>query len=639
MKRLLACLLILTSAAAHAGAPGEAAIGFLNATKDTPGKWEEFTAVFPGTTQEKKLVIAERLNRLSKRLEQGDLRAVEETTDGDLAAVIISQIVDFDPSQITIHAIGLIRRDDDWQPAPVLASFENTGLRYQPGMGAAAARLEKWMLTRRNHHLTRLREDILSDLLTDIQASKTKDELMEDSPSEIVADFMAACRELDTPLALAHLGGLEPKLPEDWRDIVSITSRALHAPWKADGQWQELTDPSLLHVELHTDADATNATVTIGMFNAARSRPGPADWAIRHFSLEKSDAGLWRIRLPLWLLEEESEDANTHFVPTDYENFPGRLIDSHERKAFDTPIALADEFLTSLTGDDYAAVFPCLSRAVDVEESTQLLSETSRLWRSFRPGTQRPVRLDTHRVGDQAWVIYCGFDPKRPEIPGATLHHLILKKDETGWAIVSTIIPGDDPDLPAALLDWGHEAQARDTDAWLAGMDFGPRLGGLADAPAPSEDEARAITKTWTEALDDTDLRKIFPTITGFDDDTAIRRVFAFLGQELPTPTHYEVLGIHRHGRWAGATIVHRTDEDGDDPVEHRLLHPIVVTSNGPRILPEAILYHATSRAQRFINDSVWKRLRARLPEPAVEELDTLYQKHNKLCESLTVTQ
>jgi len=637
VKSLVACLCLLTHATASAGAPGEAAIAYLEAVRDTPAEWEQFTAIFPGTTSEKKLIITERLTRLSKGLEEGDLRAVEETTKGDLGAVIVSQIVDFDPHQIQIHAVGLLKRDDAWLATPLLASFENTGLRYQPTLAKPAQQLEDWMLKQRNHHLTRLRDDILSDLLEDIRASKARETLRDSTPPEVVQDFILACRDLDIPRALAHLGGLDTELPDDWRDIVSITSRALHSPHQAAGQWLELTDPSILQAELETEADSSSATVTLGLFNAARSRPGPTEWSIRHFTVEKSKEDLWRIRLPLWLLEEEDE-ASAALIDKDlYQRFPTELIRTRERSSFVSPEALVDSYLNALTSDDFGDVFPHLARSPEAATSASLLSETSRLWRGFQSRTQLPIRFDLKMVDEHAWAICGGIDPKRIEIPSSTLLHLQLQRDHTGWVIVSAEQPDGSSDFPRKLLAWGEEVMARDTDEWLPFLGLDHRIGGLALAPAADDTQARQVTQSWIEALSESKLRDIFPTITGFDDDTATKRIFSFLGQELPSPIEYELIGIHRNGRWAGATVRHRTLEE--EPVESMLLHPIVITPAGPRILPEAILYHATTRATRYLNDSVWKRLRSRLPEAAVKELEGLHQEHEKLCKSLNVNE
>lgn len=639
MKRFLVSLCLFTSAAAKAQPPDEAALAFLKTLRETPDQWAANTALFPGTTAEKRLAINEQLKRLGSDLKNGDLRVVGSTTEGGLAGVIVSQIVEFDPNQVRVLAIGLVQREDQWMPAPVLASFENTGIRYQPTLATTAKHLEKWMLNERNRHLTRLREDTLSDLLTDIRASKPKAELLDESPARIVAGFMNACRDMNTPLALAHLGGLQENLPADWQATVSLTSRSLHAPWQATGQWQELTDPSALHTELATEVDETIATVTMGLFNPARSRPGPTEWTVRHFTLEKSEEGLWRICLPQWLLGEKTDEVLESLVDQNLETtLPTRLIRSKPRLAFDDPTTLVDRHLDALMSDDFPSTLPHLSRAISADESAALLSETARLWRTFQPKRQRPVRLDVHASQDRAWAIYGSFDPKRPEIPGSSLLHLILAKDELGWSVIASTAPSEtESDLPAELIAWGSAAIIRDQDAWLPKLGLNQRLGGLANEPAPAEADSRTLAEAWMKALKAANPRGIFPLITGFDDDTAIERILAFLGQELSTPAHYELLGIHRHGRWAGASILHRTL--GAAPVEHRLLHPIVVTPDGPRILPEGILYQATSRAQNYLNGSVWKRLRTRLPEASVQELETLYQEHVELCKSLTETE
>jgi hypothetical protein len=634
VKFLLAVLCLLTNATAQAASPSEAALTYLGELQETTANWSERTAVFPGTTAEKRLIILERLKLLANELKQGKLSVIDEKTDGDLSAVIVSQIVGADPNQIQVHALGMIRRDEAWLPAPVLASFENTGVRYQPELGESAKRLETWMLTERNRQLARLSEDMLSGLLDDIRECKTKKELKDTPPAELVTGFISACQELNIPLALAYLGGLDDPLPEDWRNTVSHTSNALHTPWQEAGPWRELSNLGTLHAALETETDGNHASVTLGLFNPSRSRPGPTEWSVRHFSLQKSEQGLWRIDLPIWLLQGDEDFHNALIDEKLYAEFPKRIIEDSARGAFATPSALVDSFLASLMNKQFAMVLPHLSRYIGKEESAAMLAQSSRLWRRFSPDDKHPLRLAIHTMGDVAWAIYTSFDPQRPDIPGSSQFYLQLEKDDFGWSIAGTADADEAEDVPAEIQAWLRQIEAMDEDEWLAELGLDQRLGGLAAAPAPEEAVTRTVAEAWIEALKSSAPRDIFPTITGFDDKSAIRHIFSFLGQELSTPTQYELLGVHRHGRWAGVTIRHRTTED--EPTEHLLLHPIVVTPGGPRVLPEAILYQANTRAQRYLNESVWKRLRKRLPEEAVAELEALYQKHEKHCETLT---
>lgn len=633
MKLLSVCCCLLIGATAQAVTPDEAALAHLSALRKSTKGWKERTALFPGTTQEKQSIIQRELETLSGVLKEGELQVINSKTAGELAAVMVSHAVEYDPSQLQIHAVALLKTDDKWKPAPVPGSFANTGLRYQPDLAGKARDLETWILSEQNQQEIRLKRQLLADLLKEIRASATPEELSKTSPAAILTGFITACQTLNTPLALAFLGGLENPLPEDWRNTVSLTSRALHTPWLGTGQWRNLTDSNTLAVELETEIEGRHASVTLGLFNPAHSHPSTNEWTVRYFSLERKPDGPWRINLPLWLIEEGEEFSDALIKDEVYAQFPKRLIASTPAGDHPSPLLLVEEFLKGLRADQFSPLLSHLSRSIDADASSDLLGETSRLWRNFKPGHRRPIRLSMESDGEHAWCVYGGFDIKRPEIPSTSLLHLQMKRHDNGWLVTSAKSPGKVEDFPAELVEWARQTNERNEDEWLLELGLDQRLGGLAAAAAPDEDDARRAAETWTTALKSLEPRKIFSSITGFDDEHTTRQIYSFLGQELSTPSNYEILGIHRHGRWAGATIRHR-NLDGNG-FEHLMLHPIVVTPGGPRVMPEAILYNATNRAQRYLNESVWKRLRGRLPEPTVAEFETLYEAHEKLCNSI----
>ena len=637
MKPLLIGCLILAGATARAVSPEDAAMAHIEAMRASTNDWKDKTAIFPGTTKEKQLAIRTLLIKWVDQLKEGELEVIDSKTDDEVAAVMVSQSVGFDPEQVRVHPIALLKRDDDWEPTPVPGSFENTGIRYQPALSAKARRLETWMQSEKSRHLTRLRRELMSDLADQIQSSLSRDELIKNPPAEILLGFIEACQALHTPLALAYLGGLQDPLPEDWRNTVSLTARAFHAPLLSGGNWSDLTSPNTFAVELETEADDEHAAVTIGLFNPTRARPNTDEWAVRYFSLQRQKEGPWRIDLPMWLLQDDDDFANALIDDDLYEQCPRRLISTIEPGEFESPIDLMDSFLSSLSAAEFPRLLAHLSQSISDVQSAELLGESARLWRNFSSDDEIPLRLAVHTAGNHAWGIYGSFDSKRPRVPDSSLLHLQMKKDGGNWAVISAVDPEDVAEVPDELLKWADEALLRDEDEWLAELGFDQRLGGLAAADAPGKEAAQAVAEAWTRALKSAQPRSIFSTITGFDDDQTTRHVFSFLGQELGTPCEYEIVGIHRHGRWAGATIRHRTLTE--PTTEHWMLHPIVVTPGGPRVMPEAILFNATNRAQRYLNESVWRRLRGRLPEATVAELEVLHEAHDKLCESLKPTE
>ncbi len=110
----------------------ETALAFLKKASKNEIKVNEDTAIAEGTTREKLKSIIDRLERLGKELGDGKREVISSKVDGQLAGVIVAQYDEFDPVQVSMHAVALIQRDDIWLAAPVPASFENTGISYVP---------------------------------------------------------------------------------------------------------------------------------------------------------------------------------------------------------------------------------------------------------------------------------------------------------------------------------------------------------------------------------------------------------------------------------------------------------------------------------------------------------------------------
>ena len=156
------CLLIAASSCSLFAAesnPGKAAIAYLEQVRDgklnlDPGK---ATAISPHILEKKRLSIASRLKRLENDLGKGKLELGREKVEGDLAAVLIWKADGFDPSQMQVIPVGMVKRDGRWLATPVPASFENCGISYVADTRKRIEALESWMLRGQVEDLFQLR--------------------------------------------------------------------------------------------------------------------------------------------------------------------------------------------------------------------------------------------------------------------------------------------------------------------------------------------------------------------------------------------------------------------------------------------------------------------------------------------------
>lgn len=622
-----ACLCVLP--VLHAAGPGERALAFLEALREDEPDWQGESAIIEGTTREKRRAIGGRLETLGNQLEKGALRVLEERTADSLAAVLVAQVVEGDPSSAQVHAVALIRRDERWLPAPLPASFDNTGIRYVPDLAGKARELEDWMLRERARRLAELRETLRGRLLADIRGTTTRDALFEGPPEKLVTDFIAACRRHDLAAALAFLGGLEDPLPDDWDQTVALMADALSRPSGTPGAWDTLLAPAVMRVVMHVETEAESATVSLGEFDPVQDPPGLELWRVRHVRLDRNDAGFWRLRLPDWLTRDGSEHRGPRALDSEmHAAVPGKLLAAGDAIRPDTAEKLATIVLDALAASGPERLFRTLA-AVGDDRAADALRGFSRLWRRYQDGDPEPLRLDLETDAETAILLFGDFAPDRPEIPPSRIRRLKFERESEGWALAPLANPDLDADFPPVLALRAERAQQRDQAAWLEELGLETRLGGLPAGDAPALEATRDTARRWLDALAAGRPRAILAETTAFDDDTGLKRLLDYLGRELAGGCTFEIVATHRHGRWAAASVRHTPPDPDQAPTD--LLHPVVNTPKGPKILPEAILYRPATRSREFLNDSVWKRLAGRLPEAAVNELKQLHEDHNQL--------
>lgn len=631
MRLLIVGLLILSPLAYGESGPSDAAVAYLiNVARDRVDLKRD-TALDDGTTVEKETVIRERLKRLSSILDEGELRAIDEKVEGNLAAILVSRIIDYDPSQVQIFAIAMLKRDDRWLPAPVLSSFENTGITYLPTLSSSSQLLEDWMLNERTVHLARLRQDVQSNLIEDIRKAGSIDDLRKIPPDEIVGKFIKACSAKDLPAALLYLGGLEENLPRDWDDILQFVSSNIREAKKQNEAWRHITSTTGARTVVETDVFNEGAMVSIGELAPFESTPGQPAITVFHFPLEKSKEGTWRLRLPSWLLDgiipDETDPSDADLI----EVFPKKLLENQTPKTFSDPTILMESLQQALSSPHFETILPYIGLPPS-GDALPVLERASSLWRDFRThDNQAPLLLEVCQIGDQACALLSLFDDRNPQIKRSLIKRVFLQKGNDLWTIPASRYETTD-EVSQELVEWAEKTSRLNEADWLERLGLATTIGGIPADSAPTEAEALAAANSWLEAIRSRNPRSILRSVAAFDDELGIKNLFRTIGHELQTDHLTEVLKIHRIGRWAAVSTHAVSHQRSDDP--YHLLYPIVSTESGPRVLAEAVLFHADTRSREFLNSSIWGRLEDRLPEAAVTELKEIQKAHDALAET-----
>lgn len=630
-----------TVTASAADGPGDAALSFLRGLKD--GKAVASvgdSAVSPDVPEEERADIAARLDKLGRHIRPEDLRVIEEKEDGDLAAVLVSQITNYDSSSVQVHAVGLVKSAGKWRPAPLPSSFDSTGLSFQPGFLARAKQLEAWMLRTRGEQLVRLKDNIFSMLSEEMRKVKNPAELHESTPEELAVDFLAALESRNLPAALALAGGLEDPRPADWDETFQAISRTLrnreirHAPWRL------LAAPEALRAVVNADTEGDDRLVSVVSLDPAGNflaRPRPK---LVHLPFLRSQSGLWRVRLPQELLapvtqkaspDDEEEEEDEEFDAELLEKFPEKLRELHPPVREATARAAADAVLAALRANSLTALCPRLDLSGASEVSLDALGRTARLWQRFHQPDDfaSPVLLDLHESGDDAVALVQLVSAKAPE--NAQIETIFLRRDQGGWRAN----PGfSGPSALSQIKDttdlgpWLAEAAKARNNDWSAGLL--QRIGGIAADSAPAEDDARRTVEVWRKAVASGDVSGMLAQSACFDDAQGKDRLLRNTGFELLARQPGEILGVHRAGRWAAVSVRIPTAA-GDDSADAYALHVVAATPAGPRVIAELDFFDPLTRQREFLNRQLWTRIAGRLPDGARAELESIYEKHRTL--------
>lgn len=656
MKSPVVIALLLASGIAPAAqqSPSEAAVMWLRevATGKAEEKPGENTALSPEATEEDVSDIRSSLGQLRKTLRTEDLKVVADKQDGDLAAVLVSQITDFDASTVQIHAVGLVKSADKWLPAPMPSSFNSTGLSFRPGFLQRVKDLESWMLLARTEQLVRLKNDAFSLLNEEMRKFKTPDELHEATPEKLAGDFISAVQARDLPAVLALLGGLEDPRPADWDDIYKVTSRMLRKKEITHPQWRLIGAPEAARAIVAAESGIDEPLVTIVALDPAGNYRVTPKAHMIDLPFVRSKSGTWRIRLTHDLMAPETRRApgqsNRDIAQAEedrrrkeeqdalqeapfLEKFPEKLAAASPPQREQTAREAAAQLLTALRAPSLTPVCAHMDLHTTPATALNALSRAGRLWQRIHlPFSEAtPVLLEVHESGDDAWALVQMFSARDSGDP--SIECLFFKRNAEGWLANpgfsgESALPYTTDELAISQL-LEPSLAARDAEWWNGLIQ---KIGGVAADSAPAEDEARKIVEESRKAVAAGDALRYFALSACLDDERGPLDMLKACSNDLTGRQAGEILAIHRAGRWTAVSL-RVPPMEGDDSADSYPMVVLATTAGGTRILPEINLFDPLTDNRGLRNRTVLERVGTRLPEGARAELEGIYEKHRTI--------
>jgi len=633
VKWPLFLLLVLAFPLRAATDPGTAALEYLGKLREkkvstATGK---DTAISPETTDNKRKEISRALDRLSQELAEGALELGEIKQDGGVAGVMIRQVDGFDVNAMQVIALAMIKRGDAWLPAPIPASFDNTGLSHDPALAQKLTALEEWMLRQRVLDLQTLRAESTLRMQRQIAKSLPRDKLAAMKPEQVVEGFMKASVQQDLSAILGYLGGLNQTLPEDWSVRSSGAAKAISKKESGKSPWRLLLSPDVFRFLAHTEMMDDEGTVSFACLDPAEKSTA---FVILHLDISKSDEGLWQIDLPSAFFNHDEELPKEDEIEAEIlDTLPHKLRKKYPAMPQASAQKAGETLLTQLRGNSLGDLLPLTAwEDADAPSGLKSILRAAQTWRALHdPGTEGfPLALAFHEEGNEAAVISQFFSTRDPE--RTDLRVLQFQKSAQGWMWTPQPAADSAPDSDGGkIAKWIKDQRPTVASQWQAQLLTGSNeIKTLGENHAVTPEEARKTLTEWIASIGDGDLEKAIALTAWISDGRGAARMLRNLGHEMTTArkdmASAEIVEIYHSTNWTAVGV--RTSSE-DTPANFPL-YPVIQTDKGPRILLEVDLFASPARGRDFLNKASLERLQSISSPALAEDLGKLLEMYKK---------
>lgn len=635
MRALALLFVSLASFAGAAESPGKAAIAFAEGLRDGLEKDKLLTrcALNPDTGDRKKDQITEAWKANGKKMLPLAFQVVEEKIEGDNAAVVLSQYEEAMGGQPQVISLAIVKRDSQWLAAPVLSSFQNSVVTYDPATLSQRQALEHWMLAREIFLREEMQGNAARKLQENMRLSIAPDALKTIAPRELLDGLITAIRERNQAAALARLGGFSSDSVPQWDAIVRRISSAFHSDDLQKWPWKLLASKQTLQgISAPLDLGDEKSIDILALHPDSLSEE-PDYFS---FSIHYDEDGRARVVLPdVFLQRYASEDEMGEIMDCDdaeqltmYDAIRKQALSRWTGIDLTSSKAVADTIEKSLQNNDFATFWGAGSAPAVAARLMEMPGMVG-LWQKLQgsaTGSSLFGRVGFLEHEDHALLVLQSYAPRNTD--ALQLQKIWLGRKDKEWILLA-----DAPeDPPAALTQWWDENKkawsAKLADSLVADA---VRIGGLAQEP-PDAAKVREVFTRWLQAVQEKSLTKVIPFCAAFQDERSINAMMRSLAGELMYGSgRYEVLDVTVNGRWATVSAKYLADKSKSTP--QFPLYVFVVTEKGPRLLPQVELKLAltNNRSRNYLNNLAFTDLKKYLPDAAVDELQKLYLKHETL--------
>lgn len=629
-------LALAISAMAVPNEPAQVAVDFLDKVRagklnlDPGGD----TAITDNTDASKRREIARRLQRTASDLSNGTLEAGQAKIDENLAAVLVRKVGGFDPSRLRVFAVALVKRGELWLPAPVLVSFENTGVGYAPGLRKRLDAMESWMLDQQTLELDTIQQQANQRMQQAITAVLPLHELLQLGPDAAALRFLKACSTQQLPVMLGLLGGLHSVLPDDWYKRLQAAETAAATPLTVKRPWRLLVAPEVLRTVVHQESDNRSAAISIACLDPIAppnnvSLPQPE---LIHLNLSKSPDDPWQVDPPdgFFLTEKSPPDQDDAHDQDDkvLARYPSMLRKSIPLQPQATAAAAVKAMEQGLQAPTLEPLIALLDLETDSKAARLRCSQAAKDWGALhdRSTVRNPLPLGVFETDTVAAASFQYFSVREPD--RLDVHVFFFEKKSSGWQWVAGLQTNDraQGNLLAAKT-WADGEPKRRSDTWRKNsLSNSTHVAAITAGNAPTEADARTLVESWLAATRAGNVVDALALTAWLDPEKSPARVLRNLGYEVNGARRAKatasIAAVVRGNTWTGV-LVHASSTDKPS----HPLYPVIHTSKGPKILIEIDWFANAERGREFLNNTSMSHLRNYASDELTDELRDLFKK------------
>ena len=614
--------------------PAQVAVEFLD--KVRAGKIDlepgADTALTANTEEPKRREIARRLERNAADLDHGTLEASTTKLDDNLAAVLVRKTGGFDPNRLRVFAVALVKRGETWLPAPVLASFENSGVGYAPGLRKRLDTLETWMLEQQAIELDTIQQQANERMRQAISAALTPEELRQLEPAALARRFLDACAKHQLPVVLGLLGGLQTTLPDDWTKRLQAAEAAAAEPQTVKRPWRLLVAPEVLRTVVKQEADAHTGSFAIACLDPTGAPGNPARLPLEliELNLTKTADGLWQVNPPpaFFRDKEPGSDKSPTPPPDDKQlaRYPAALRQSIPLQPLPTPQAALTALKQALHAPTLEPLVAMLDLDGDKKTARLGCSRAASGWGALHDPTciRHPLELGFFETDSVAVASFQYFSMREPD--RLDVHVFFLEKEDAGWHLLAGLQPDEraEGNLLAAKT-WAEGEPKRRADTWRTScLSSSTKVAAALPDNAPTEAAARTLVTSWLAAVAAGNVADALALTAWLDPETSPARVLRNLSYEMngarKTKSAATILGVAHGHTWTSVAVRTHTGDQQSLP-----LYPVISTPAGPKILIEVDWFANAERGRDFLNKTALSHLRNQVSPAIADELHDLF--------------